>query len=387
MLKHATLGAAALILASTALARAEVDAPTIWSDWQGIYARMGADLSAASEDYAGGTLTLEGVTVATTSAGDRSETSLGTLTMIEQPDGTVRIELPAEVKVTTTGVAGDLEQTQDMTLTHEGLDIVASETDGIRTYVMAADSLTLAMTQQVSVPEGSDVEPEGEMPPTDITVTLTDVASTYRSGMGGDAEAFAQEATVATIAIDVDVRSESDPLTVAQRLQSVALDVTGNYGPVPTEPVETFLAGGIQYEATVSHAGSTLALDGSNAETEGGDPAQTYGLDGTSEAGRMTIGLGDGQLSYAVNSTRPALTIEASQLPAPVAISMADAAWARSMVRRKAGRRFMVKVQMAVTRATWQHRRSVQGTVSVNRPPWPRPRVVIRHCFSWRLSP
>ena len=331
MLKHATLGAAALMLASTALARAEVDARTIWQDWQDVYARFGGTLSAASEDFADGTLTLEGVTVTSDVGGTEARTVFGTVTLAEQPDGTVRIALPAQVDVTTTATAGELEQNQDMTLTHEGLDIVASEADGVRTYDVAARTVTLAVTQQMSVPEGSDAEPEGEMPPTDVTFTLSDLASTYRSGMGGDADAFTQEGTAATARIAVETRSEDNPLTISQEMRALAMDVSGTYGPMPTEPVTSLFSSGLAYEGSISHSGSTLALDGSNAATEDGVPAQTYAIDGTSEAGRMGVGLGDGQLSYAVTSTGPALTIESSQAPMPIAVSMAEIGTALSL--------------------------------------------------------
>lgn len=317
MLKHAIGGATALLLATTVLARAEVEARTIWSDWQEVYARFGGTLSAESEDYAGGTLTLEGVTVTVAADDETAGMEIGTVRMVEQTDGTVRIELPAEMTLSTTISEGGVEQAQDMTIAQDGLSIVASETDGERTYEIAARSVSVAMTQEMVVPQGEAPQPDSDMPPTDITLTLNDIASTYRSGMEGEADAFAQDATVASARLALDVRSETDPLILTHDMQALVLDVTGAYGPAPTGPVRSLSDAGITYDATLSHSGSTLALDGSGED-------MTYSVDGTSTSGGMVVGLNEDRLSYAVISTGSDLSVESSNLPMPVSLSMAE---------------------------------------------------------------
>lgn len=317
MLKHTIAGAAGLLLATTAIAQADVAAQDVWSDWQETYARFGGTLAAQSEEYAGGTLTLQGVTVAGAAGTDDATMALGTVTMAEQPDGTLRIELPAEVEATSTVTQDDLVQTQAMTLSHDGLSIVASEVDGERVYEIAADSIMAALTQQMSLPEGAEPDPDRSMPPTDITFTLSDVASTYRSSVGGEPGAFAQDSTAASGQLVVDVRSETDPLTLTHDMRGLTAAVTGAYGPAPTGPVLGLSDAGITYDGTISHSGSTLTGRGS---TE----AVTYSLDGTSAGGETVAGMSEDQFTYGVTSTAPEMTFEASNIPVPVEISMAE---------------------------------------------------------------
>jgi hypothetical protein len=101
-----TIGAAALLFATAPAAWADLTAEGLWVDWQETYGAFGVRLSAEAA-AAGGVLTLSDFTVATDTAGVESVTNYGAIRLVEGGDGTVRVEIPGEIRaVSVTTVEG-----------------------------------------------------------------------------------------------------------------------------------------------------------------------------------------------------------------------------------------------------------------------------------------
>ncbi|CUH38988.1 hypothetical protein JSE7799_01707 [Jannaschia seosinensis] len=303
MPKHAISGAAALMLA-TAPAFAEVDARTIWSDWRDMSARFGGALTAGDETYSGGVLTLDGVTLTTDMAGTEGAAEYGTIRLIERDDGTVRVELPSEiVQITTSEVEGEAI-TQTLRITYDDLDVVVSEEDGPREYDIAANSVDIAMTFEAPDGEGGTV-----------TITMQEVDGLYRSGIDGDASAFAQD--LAAAAMVLRARSAADEFAMIYTLDDLTAEIAGNLLAGGDE-IETLADFPIRYAGTIAHSGSTLGIIG-DEDMGGGE------ISGASEAGTLGVTFTDEMLGYVVTSTSPSLIAQWPDFPVPVELAAESA--------------------------------------------------------------
>lgn len=194
-LRRARLAAAAALLLATAPAAwAQLQAPAIWADWQEVSARLGATLEAASQTYEGGTLTLDGITYTSTLSGGTGTSTFDTVVMTERPDGGVDIILPATIETESLSEAEEAEVDQTWRMSHENLSIVARETDGERTYDIAADTVTVAVETVMDV-DGTATAPNT------TTVHMTGLDSDYVSGLAPEGQGFRQTYAVASMNI------------------------------------------------------------------------------------------------------------------------------------------------------------------------------------------
>lgn len=303
-------GAAALMLATAPAALADLQAQTIWADWQDVYNRFGGTLGADTESYANGTLTLDGVNYRTEIAGAVSAANYGTITMVEQADGTVVIEIPAEMRADTTSTMEGAEIGQTMTLRHENLSIVAREDAGLRVYDMSADTMTFDIETVVA----ADGDETG---PTMVTVRLAGMESEYRSGLGDDGQRFAQ--TFALDGVDIGSRfiNPEGPVDVSYALTGVESTFEGSYGEVPAGPVGGLSDLNITYDGTMTHSGSILSVAGLT-------PDGPLNIAGTSQAGTIALDLTEELLGYSLTSTDGQITAQVPGFPLPVNVSMAE---------------------------------------------------------------
>ena len=311
MPKHAFAGAAVLMLSTAGGAVAEIDAPTIWSDWQDVYARMGGTLAAGSEEYAGGVLTLTDVTATSTVAGTESVSSYGDFTLTETSNGEVEIGFDDAIEAETTSTFGDVTQTQTMRLSQEGLTVVVSEDDGVRLYDIDGETL------RIEASDGETSDPDLPAPQS-FTFGLSGVASEYRSGLDGDPNAFAQE--IQADALTVSAGPVEAPDSLSYGATEIEGEITGNYGEMPEEPVESLADSNITYAGELRHAGATLRLEPEVEDGQG--PSE---IEGRSESGRATFEMTGDTLTYLLGTTDNAMTLGLPNFPVPVEVTMAEA--------------------------------------------------------------
>ena len=307
MSKHHFAGAAALLLATSPAAWAEIDAQTLWADWQEMATRFGGTLSVASEDYAGGTLTLTDVTMATNLGGGEGNASYGTIRLIEQGDGTVRVEIPATMSTTSTTTVDGVTVEQTIDMTNEGLETVVREEGGLRTYDTTMQNLTAIVSTETGEAGGTPA----------VTISMSGLASVYRSGIDGDADAFDQTLTADSIGFAMSGEGEGEQVDLTYALTGIASDLSGNYGEAPDGPVTSFADMGMTYGGDISHSGGTFTLTG-----EG--PQGPFSANSTSEAGKLTLDLGEDSLGYTIGSTGIDATVQAPGFPVPVKMTMAE---------------------------------------------------------------
>ncbi|MCK0168721.1 DUF2125 domain-containing protein [Jannaschia sp. S6380] len=307
MPKHAISGATALLL-TTAIAHAEVDARTIWTDWQEVSARFGGALTAASEDYSNGTLTLTDMMATTTMDGAESRIEYGTVRLVEGEDGTVTIELPESLEMTTTNTVGEVTQTQDLAVRYQDLEIVVSEEEGVRVYDAEAESMT--MTTAVAPEDGSGGA--------ELVVTMSGIDSTYRSGTDGDDGALEQTLAADGLELRLAVEDEGGaPVAITSTLEGITGTFDGNLGEMPDLPVTSMAQWNMTYQGGLRHDGGTFRMDG-----EG--PQGPFSVDGTSDTGNLDFSLTEDSMGYRLGAEDVAMTVQAPGFPVPIRIAVAE---------------------------------------------------------------
>ncbi|WP_308915840.1 hypothetical protein [Jannaschia sp. LMIT008] len=283
-------------------------APELWADWQDVAERIGGTLT-ATEDYADGTLTLDDTTWAMTIMGVENVSNYGSVQLVERDDGSVEVVVPAEVSIASSGtIEGETFETTD-TITHVGLSLVAREEGGERVYDYTAEEIAYV----VQDPSGGTEEGF----PT-LTMTFTDYASTYRSGIGGDSDAFAQDMTLANLRFALDDAAADGDATFTYDMESVAGDVTGRYPDAPPKEGSSMFGSGFAFAATLTHEGTTLDLDAQS-------PEGAMVLRGGAASGRWDVGLDGDVIRYDIGSQDATLSVQPPGMPMAFDVAMASA--------------------------------------------------------------
>ncbi|MEM8850407.1 MAG: DUF2125 domain-containing protein [Pseudomonadota bacterium] len=306
MSTRAFAGAVALLLTTAPDAWAQLTADEVWSGWQEAYGDFGMALT-ATEERSGGTLILNDLTQRMELAGVVTEGNYGAITLVEQTDGSVRIEIPEEMAVTSiTTVEGEtIEQT--FRITQQGFEAVVSETDGTRAYVMGAQSLGYEFDDITS----------GEAPqPIPLTAMLGAFETTYTIAETDDGMSINQDFSADRMTVSADATATDEPFAFSY----VATDLTGTgagtfAGSTDISETPSLSELGIDFDMTFAHAGSELSVD---ADT----PEGPFSMSSTASGGEVFVGLTPDGLSETFSSTGTEATIQVPQFPLPVAISM-----------------------------------------------------------------
>ena len=310
MSKLLAAASAAALFAGPAAA---LTAPELWEDWQAVLTNLGLSVEAETEDYADGTLTLDGLSMTSEQAifGEEitTETRIdGAHRLVEEDDGSVRIELPAESVITSTTEGSDGPIETVYTQAVQDAAIVARDAqDGARLYDVAMGSTTL------SVDDVSAGEAETPVP---MTIAMTGIGGTHRTEPDGTT--YAQDYTIEAIAVDVDASANPEPGSVALAYENVATSVTGalpdDQGDAAANNPFTM---GMTYDGTLSHGGGTLRVAGEN-------PQGSFQVESRSGSGQLDIAADEAGLGYDIESRDVAMTFDVPSFPLPVSAGLAS---------------------------------------------------------------
>lgn len=207
--------ASALALLSAGSAHAALTAGQVWQSWKDGAAESGVKLTAATEAESGGTLTLNGITLAP--EGAETPLTISDMTLTEQADGSVLVTPGASIGVE----KHDGDKHVLLKLAHEGLTLVVRETgaEGMA-YDIAADRASLVF--DVSEPsESSPAEPMAGKG----TINVDALRGTW-SDSAPDARDIALKLTAAGTDYDMTFADpdESTASTVSASAEAPAVD-------------------------------------------------------------------------------------------------------------------------------------------------------------------
>jgi hypothetical protein len=196
MTSHLAAPAVVLLMGSTASFALTAD--QVWQSWKDAGAAAGLEVTAATENNAGGVLTLNGVSIAP--AGGAGVT-ISDMTLTEASDGSVSIVPGADI-----GVAMAGETTGSVKVTHDGLTMVAREADGGVAYDYTAAKLDVVYdTAYPGVSFDGSLAPEVKAAG---TFGFANLAGVY-SDTPGDNRTFGLDLTADTLAYTT---STDDPM-------------------------------------------------------------------------------------------------------------------------------------------------------------------------------
>jgi hypothetical protein len=288
----------ALAALAPGAALADLTAAGVWQGWQDFAAEAGFEVAADARP-GDGRLTLENLSLTSEADGaDSTTTVTGAIELVERGDGTVAVEVPAQL-LTRTVVEGRGETVeQTATVLSEALEIVAREDGGTRVYDTTAGEVSVVL--QVDDDEGRDEE-EGFT--TDVTVTMEGVESTARSGAG----ALAQSAAIDAMTIDAE---STDGTTVEWRLAQVVAESDQALGGDLA-----MMAGSV----AMTFAGSEMeVLSIARAD------AEATRVEATTGPGQLSSDTTDGGFAVSVSLRDLESVVAGADLPAPVTVTVAE---------------------------------------------------------------
>ncbi|MGB3555197.1 MAG: DUF2125 domain-containing protein [Jannaschia sp.] len=307
MPKHA-IALSALLAVSAGPALADLSAQDLWNDWRDLAETLGATLTGTGETYADGRLSLDGFTLSIDAGDTESVTEYGGFAMVEQEDGSVRIDWPETMAVSSTTTIDGEEVVQSGTLTSSDYDVTVRDEGEERIYDFSLASGTYAF-DDLAAGQGEEVVA--------ATFGMTNLVGRYVNREDGTTLSTDQNFTADSVTIDVTGEGEN-PFTFDYALTDVVSAFAGSFDTsVPREEM-TLATMGATAGGEITHSGSALRID-ATSETE------PVAIAGTSGSGSIGFDIGADTLGYTLTSRDVTLQVNPPDFPSPVEIAMAEA--------------------------------------------------------------
>lgn len=311
-LRTTSFAVPAFVMLMGGTAHAALTADQVWQSWKDAAAMIGLEITAATENKDGGTLTLNGVSIAPPGV---PGLTISDMVLTESSDGSVSIVPGADI-----GAEWSDYGTFSFKLVHDGLALVAREADGGLAYDFSAAKLDVVYD---STTPGYSFD---DTPPPDVnssgTFGFAGLTGTYSDTPGAN-RSFGLDLKADQLAYDTTM---DDPMMeLKQTTQSV------------TDNVE--LAFGLTIPSTIALADIATAADFGTALQEGfaiavttkqGDSDGSMNQESPYFPMNMAIKAGGGEASavfnkdtFAVDSTGAGLEMDITSdaMPAPVKVT------------------------------------------------------------------
>lgn len=307
-------GAAFVLVISAQGAFADVNAQEVWDDWKTYLSGTGYDVG-GSESLSGGTLTVTDVTMAMPIPDEDATVgmSLPEIQFVENGDGTVNVLFPKEFPLTISFKGGGDEGSGELIYTHDGSPMLVSGDAQNMSYDYASPLVEIALGKVMA---DGEAMPEGMVK---ATISLTDVVTKTNMKIG-DIRSYDQNMTAASLNYDFGAKEPggSDGGSAKGSLQGISFGGTSSI-PMGLDfaDITAMLASGFAFDGAFSYTGGSASMSG----VDGGD---TFGLETSSDGGKLAVAMGNGQLSYDLSQLATAINVTSSDLPFPVSLSLAE---------------------------------------------------------------
>ncbi len=315
LLRHATLSAIAVALATPAAA---ISPEELWSGWKEFLAdSYGATVEIGNEQASGETLTVTEVTITSESEDGSFEAILDEIVFENIGDGQVRITLPEEIPIGMAVVVDEGESgLVSMTMGQPGASLTASGTVEDTRYDFDYPTVTLGDFDMV-VPEA---------PQEDVPVAISMEASGLSGFVtlsGTDVRSYSSETRMAGLTFDVSASdiegAEGESFEFSLSLADVNQVVTGSIGSLaPGASLSELIASGTTQDGRATHGPVTYSLAVES-------PEGTFNMAAAAENGELTATMDEDGLSYGTTTRKATATIGGSSIPLPpIALSIEE---------------------------------------------------------------
>jgi len=308
--------AIALCLPASA-AFAELTSADVWADWKSYVAAVGYDVT-ASEATSGGTLKVTDLRMAMDLSEDGREGSvrilMPTMTFVEQGDGSVSIELPAQSSIEVK-LLPESGETADFTVVFSQTDPVMSATGdpGDLSYEYSAPTASLIM---------AGLKVNGLPVPDDVArfdLSVTDISYAYQT-VAGALRQIAQDANIASIVYDIAFTDPKGEGSVKLGGAMQGIGITGS-GELPmdsdSQDMNALLSDGLDF------AGEFTSTSG-NYELTFNGPDGSGTANSTSEGAEISFAMSTAGLAYDVLQRNVDFNLLITEFPLPLSVSAAE---------------------------------------------------------------
>ena len=298
-------------------AYADLTAAQVWDDWRGYMQGMGYVVT-ADEASEGNQLAVSNINVGMAMADQAGamNLSLGTMTFIEQRDGTVEIVMPAvlPMSMTITPENGGKPTTFEMSVTQSGHKSLVSGTPEEMAYDYSADQMAIKL-DQMTVDDESFGNDHAK-----FDLTLNSITSKTELKVRGTERIYRQQLKSGPMVMDLLMDPPDEPTRISFRGQTESLQFVGDSKvPVGTDSGDmmALLDANFGFDATiVTGPGSTeadiVAPEGPNT------------LKSTSGGGSFNVKMSDAGVRYGGDQSNVTLEGQLAGLPFPITLSMAE---------------------------------------------------------------
>ncbi|MGR3761453.1 DUF2125 domain-containing protein [Roseobacteraceae bacterium NS-SX3] len=314
-------GAAAVLVLSAQSALADVSAQEVWAEWKSYLTGTGYEVS-GTETLSGGTLTVSGVSMTALLPEDdiSAVVTLPEIMLEENGDGTVNVTLPKEFPTTVTfdedGQTGSVE----LVYSHDGSPILVSGDPDRMVFDYASALIKLALGE-IDVPE-EDIPADAVK----LAVSLSDVVAKSDMQISG-LRSYDQSMTASALTYEFAAQDPEGEggATLLGALNGLRFTGSGTIPEASGSPdMAAMLNAGFAFDGT-------FAYDSGNTAVSGSEGKETFAFNSTSQGGTIAVLMDKSRLSYDVSQRDTVLNIAGSDIPFPVALSMAEAAFKLAM--------------------------------------------------------
>ncbi len=310
-----SFGAALAYAVATQGALADLTANDVWADWQSYFTSMGYDI-AGDESASGDTTTISNMTLSMEFPDDdgQFQMTMPEMTLTENGDGTVSIDLPESFPMTVVGQAEGEEFSADVIYSHSQLKMVVSGTPEEMTYDYTAAKLGIVL---------DSLEMDGETLPNDIlgvSMEANDVDGSSRMRVGENRD-IAQTFNAADMSYNVRFKDPENDETglIDGKLNGLAFE---GENIIPSD----FDLSNPQafYEAGFAFSGNFTYTSGAT-DVSGVSEGEAFSMGSTSEGGRFAASIDAERVAYDIEQNSTKLAVTTADLPFPIELAMAKA--------------------------------------------------------------
>jgi len=311
-------GAALVCLITSSAAMADLKAQDVWSDWRAYLSGTGYEIT-ASEQMNGDTLVVSDVSMVMAAQDPASTVTINMdrIEFVEGSDGTIAVTLPANLPIRFAGTDDD-GATFDALLTYSqtGQTLVASGVPEKMTYNYSAARVELSLTSLTV--DGESISSQNAR----ANIAFDNVVNTTQMQLT-DLRSYSQKMLADTLAYDMafaDPESE-DSASLAGSMTGFAFEGDVSVpNEMDTTNFQNMLQAGFAFDGTFEFATGQSELSG---QGEG----ESFSAASASNGGSAQVAMNAQSLTYDITQTDASLTVSTAEIPFPVTLEMARAAF------------------------------------------------------------
>jgi len=296
------------------MALADVTPEQVWEGWTGYYRDLGQQLTVGSRSRQGDTLVISDTQLSSSREGSSFALTLPELRLRDMGDGRVEVQMAPEIPVHVEAMPEDGKKvTTEAVVRQKDLRAVVSGTPDAMSYDLVVPEVAVEVTGMQAGRE--DV-------PLRMQFTLTDNTGTYALTQGAS-RGLVSKFHAAKMTFSLSGANPEDGSTVTAAGKADAIDFDSEVAlPAQTDMADLrkALNDGFAAQGRIAYGNMDYTVDTASPEGKGSMSAHTDSADGS-------FSMSKAGLSYGGHGRGIEVSVNAPDVPVPIAASMSQAAF------------------------------------------------------------